>query len=233
MNDRPAPQIEVFEDREALADAASGLIAERLARAVRQRGRAAFLATGGSTPAETYRRLSRAPIDWSKVAVGLTDERWVPPTSPDSNERMVRETLLVGPAAAAHFVPLWSQAQGPEAAARLAEPDVRALEPVDVVLLGVGEDGHIASLFPGSPALERGLDPGARRLCIGVPDGLPAPPQARISLTLPALLHGLVIVLISGTAKRQALEAALAGADLPVRRVLAQPRVPVRILWAA
>jgi 6-phosphogluconolactonase len=232
MNERPPPKLEVFADRDALAEAASGLIAERLERALRLRGRAAFLATGGSTPAETYRRLREAPIDWSKVAVGLTDERWVPPTSPDSNERMLRETLLAGPAARARFVPLWSQAQGPEAAARTAEPDIRALGPADVVLLGMGEDGHIASLFPGSPALEAGLDPGGRRLCIGVPDGVPAPPQARISLTLPALLNGLVLILISGEAKRRTLEAALQGADLPVRRVLAQPRVPVRILWS-
>ena len=232
MNDRPAPSIEVFADREAQAQAASELIAERLARALAARGRAAFLATGGSTPAQTYRRLSQAPIDWSKVAVGLTDERWVEPTSPESNERMIRETLLVGPAAAAHLVPLWSPAQGPEAAARMAERDIRALEPVDCVLLGMGEDGHIASLFPGSPALEVGLDPGAQRLCIGAPDGLPAPPQARITLTLPALLHGLVLVLISGEAKRRTLEAALHGADLPIRRILAQPRVPVRIFWS-
>ena len=227
----PRP-IEAFADRAALAEAASGLIADRLARAIKARGRAGLIATGGSTPAETYRRLAKAALDWSKVAVALTDERWVQPTSPDSNERMLRETLLTGPAAAAHFVPLWSQAQDPEAAARAAEPDIRALEPFDVVLLGMGEDGHVASLFPGSQALEVGLDPGARRLCIGVPDGLPAPPQARISLTLPALMHGLVLVLVTGQAKRRTLEAALGGADLPVRRVLGHPRAEVRILWS-
>lgn len=233
MNEAPgSARIEPFEDRAALADASSRLIAERLAAALEARGRAALLATGGSTPVETYRRLSRARIDWSRVAVSLTDERWVRPDSPDSNERMVRQTLLTEAAAAARFVPLWSEAQDPEAAARTAEPDIRALEPFDCVLLGMGEDGHIASLFPGSPVLGLGLDPGARRLCIGVPDGLPAPPQARISLTLPALLHGLVLVLVSGNAKRRTIEAALAGADLPVRRVLAQSRVQVRILWS-
>ena len=224
--------LQAFADREALAEAASELIAATLAKALEARGRAALVATGGTTPAPAYRRLSQAPLDWDKVAVTLSDERWAAPTSPDSNERMVRETLLTGPAAAAHFVPLWSPAQDPEAAAHEADPDIRRLLPFDCVLLGMGDDGHIASLFPGSPALETGLDPGAHRLCIGVPAGEPAPPQPRISLTLPALLQGLVIILTSGEPKRRTLESALAGADLPVRRVLKQSRVPVRILWS-
>jgi 6-phosphogluconolactonase len=224
--------LQAFADREALAEAASGLIAKALGRALKARGAAALVATGGSTPAPAYRRLSQATLDWGKVAITLSDERWVPPTFKDSNERMLRESLLQGPAAAAHFVPLWSPAQDPEAAAQAADPDIRRLLPFDLVLLGMGEDGHTASLFPGNPALDVGLDPGAHRLCIGAPRSEPAPAQARISLTLPALLSGPVVILISGEAKRRTIEAALAGADLPVRRVLKQSRVPVRILWS-
>src|SRR5207253_887994 len=130
-----------------------------------------------------YDRLSRARIDWTRVAVTLSDERWVPASDPESNERMVRGHLLAGPASAARFQPLWSQDTTPEAAAAALEPAISALAPFDMVLLGMGEDGHFASLFPGSPALDQGLDLDGQRLCIAVPAGKPAPSQPRISLT--------------------------------------------------
>jgi 6-phosphogluconolactonase len=233
MNDRPV--IEYCDDADDLAERAALAVWDLLDdRFCQQAERVSLVATGGSTPVGAYLRLAKAPWshEWRRVAVTLSDERWVAPTAPESNERMLRETLLTGPAAEARFVPLWSPAENPEAAARIAEPDVRALMPFDCILLGMGDDGHVASLFPGSPALEVGLDPGAQRLCIGVPAGEPAPRQQRISLTLRALLSGPVVLLISGEAKRRTLEAALGGADLPVRRILAQPRVPVRILWS-
>ena len=135
---------------------------------------------------------------------------------------------------AAGFTPLWSDAGSPEEAAARAEPSIRALGRFDAVLLGVGDDGHFASLFPGSPELAEGLDPHAQRLVIGVPKAGLAPYVPRISLTLPAILNAsLVVILIAGEAKKRPVEAALGGADLPVRSVLAQDRTPVRILWAA
>ena len=228
------PRIEVFPSAGALALGAAAVVAEALSRRlIRGPGRARFLATGGSTPVACYETLSDWPLDWSRVDVALTDDRFVPPSSPDSNEGLVRRHLLKGPAAAAGFTPLWSDAASPEEAAARAEPAIRALLPMDAVVLGVGEDGHIASLFPGSPELAVGLDPGTDRLVIGVPKaGLP-PHVPRISLTLPALLNArLIVVLIAGTPKKQAVEAALAGAELPVRAVLAQSQTPVRILWA-
>ena len=227
-----APLVQSYADGEALAKAASDLIATSLAGSLRSRGRAALVATGGSTPAAAYRRLAAADIDWARVDVTLSDERWVPPSAPESNERMVRAHLLAGPAAAARFTPLWSPLPTPDASAAAAEPAVAALAPFDVVLLGMGEDGHFASLFPGNPVLEQGLDPNGERLCIAVPPCEPAPPQARISLTLRALLQAkAAIVLITGLGKRRTIEAAMAGADLPVRRLLQQIRTPVAILW--
>jgi 6-phosphogluconolactonase len=105
--------------------------------------------------------------------------------------------------------------------------------PFDAVMLGMGEDGHIASLIPGSPALREGMDPDSGRLTVFVPEGAGNPPVARISLTLPTLLQtGAIFLLIAGEAKREVVERALAGADLPVRALLTQDRVPVRVLWS-
>jgi 6-phosphogluconolactonase len=136
----------------------------------------------------------------------------------------VRERLLVGEAAKAHFLPLWPE---PDPAA------LRAIAPFDAVMLGMGEDGHIASLIPGDPGLAAAMDPGAERLTVSVPEGLGKPPLARISLTLAALLQARAIfLLIAGKAKREVIQHAQAGADLPVAALIAQTRVPVRVLWS-
>ena len=229
------PRIETFPDRTALAEAAAEVLGEALGRALRGRaGPARLMVTGGSTPVACYDKLKDWPIDWSRVEVTLTDDRFVPPTADESNERLVREHLLTGAAAAAGLTALWSDAGSPDEAAVRAEPKVRALGRFDAVLLGVGDDGHFASLFPGSPELAEGLDPNAQRLVIGVTKAGLAPYVPRISLTLPAILNAsLVVILIAGEAKKRPVEAALGGAGLPVRAVLAQDRTPVRILWAA
>ena len=220
-------------DPATLARTAADLIAGALGGALSRSGRAGLAVAGGTTPAATYRRLSEAALDWAEVTIVPTDERWAPPSSPDSNQRFLHETLLQGPAAAARFVPLWSDAATPDAAAARAEPHVAALTPFDVVVLGMGDDGHFASLFPASPALAEGLDPDGVRLCIGVPSGSPAPPQPRITLTRRAFQDArLILLLITGEAKRRVLEDAwFAGRDLPVR-TLKEVDADVRVLWS-
>jgi 6-phosphogluconolactonase len=97
----------------------------------------------------------------------------------------------------------------------------------------MGEDGHVASLIPGSPALAEGMDPASGKLTVAVPAGTGGPPLARITLTLPGLLDARAIfLLIAGGAKRDVIARAEAGEDLPVRAILAQDRVPVRVLWS-
>ncbi|HEY4029551.1 MAG TPA: 6-phosphogluconolactonase [Caulobacteraceae bacterium] len=228
--------IEAFDDLRSLDDAAAGAVTAALESAVRRDGTASLAATGGRMPGPVYDLMAVTPLEWSRVRVTLTDERWVDPSSPDSNERLVRERLLQHRAAGAVFHPLRAREPSPEAAAEHASALFRSWPPLDVVMLGMGEDGHVASLFPGSPALEQGLDPAAPA-CIVVPAGEGRPPaQARLSLTIRGLTTaGLVVILASGQAKRAVLERALEGGDpheLPVCAVLQSGR-PVRILWTA
>jgi 6-phosphogluconolactonase len=217
--------IETFPNITAAAEAAAWGIGRRLAEGLANHGRASLVATGGRSPGPVFDRLRDQPgIDWARVVVTLSDERCVAPDDEASNARLVRERLLVGEGARAHFLPLWPT------------PDPRALEaltPFDAVMLGMGEDGHVASLIPGDPGLAAGMDPNGRELTVSVPAGLGKPPVARISLTLTALLQARAIfLLIAGDAKREVLARAAAGADLPVRALIAQPRVPVRVLWS-
>ncbi|MBL8772772.1 MAG: 6-phosphogluconolactonase [Phenylobacterium sp.] len=213
--------IETFPSAPVLADAAAQAVAAALAGAVTARGRASLVATGGRSPGPVYDRLAGAPLDWTRIAVTLSDERCAPPDDPVSNARLVRERLLVGPAARARFLPLWP---APEPAA------VAVLTPFDAVMLGMGEDGHVASLIPGDPGLEDALT--TADLLRPVPAGLGRPPVARITLTLSALLHARAIfLLVAGETKRGVVERALAGDDLPVGRLLARAKAPVRIFW--
>lgn len=228
----PAPRIEAFSSRQALYDATASALASALSAAVASRGRAGFAATGGTTPAPVYDRLAASDAPWKRITVTLTDERWVAPSHADSNEGLVRRHLLVGAAAKATFAPLYFDGVSPEEAALRAEPGVAAATPFGAVLLGVGADGHFASLFPGSPVLAQGLDPAGERRVLAVPAGSPAPNIPRLSLTLGALIDAdLIVLLITGQAKRALLEDPVDPA-LPVSALLKQDRVPVRILWA-
>jgi 6-phosphogluconolactonase len=214
--------IEEYDTPDDFADAAAAAVEMRLALALAARGHASLVATGGRSPGPIYDRLRQANLDWAHVVVTLSDERQVDAASPNSNARLLRERLLTGLAAPARFLPL----------SDYAEPALKKLLPFDVVLLGMGEDGHVASLIPGSPVLDEGMDPNGLQLLAESPEGFGSPPVARITLSLAALLQSRAIfLLIAGEAKRQVVERALAGADLPVRAVLAQDRVPVRIFW--
>ena len=226
------PKIEAFATREALYDAAASVVALALTEAVAKRGQAGFAATGGSTPAPVYDRLATMTVPWEKVTVTLTDERLVPPSDPSSNEGLVRRHLLQGEAAKAGFAPLYFDGVAQEAVRARAEAGVAKALPFGVTLVGVGPDGHFASLFPGNPALEAGLDPKAERTVIAVPPGSPAPDLPRISLTFQALIQAsLIVLLVTGEAKKALLEGPV-DPSLPIAAILNQDRAPVRILWA-
>jgi len=224
-----------FPDRQALAAALAGEIKVDLEEAIPARGAGSLVVSGGRTPALMFRQLAAEKLDWKRVWVTLADERWVETTAEASNERFVRESLLIGPAAAAHFVGLKNPAPTPEAGADWATRALtRVPHPFDVVVLGMGDDGHTASLFPGSLALARALDPGAPPACVAI-NALVAP-HARVSLNLAALLDARRIVLhIEGDKKWEVYQRARTpgtAAEMPVRAVLQQKEVPVDVYWA-
>jgi 6-phosphogluconolactonase len=184
------------------ADAVAAAAAAEIAEALRQGSRTLVLA-GGTTPRRCYELLSRLPVQWGRVSVLFGDERCVPPAHPDSNYAMAREALLdhVAPATV-HRVPA---ELGPDQGALEYAKVVASVFPLDVVLLGVGEDGHTASLFPGHPALR------ATGLTAGVTQA-PKPPPERVTLTLEALRSARrVIVLATGAGKADAVARARRG----------------------
>ncbi|OYV39658.1 MAG: 6-phosphogluconolactonase [Thiomonas sp. 20-64-5] len=216
-----------------------------LAADLAQNGRALLAVSGGRSPIPLFQALAQAPIDWPRVVVTLVDERVVPPEHADSNAALVRAHLLTGAAAQARFLPLVDDPQDPTGCVARANAQLRALaQPFSAALLGMGEDGHTASLFPGAAELAAGLDPAypAHYLAITPPQpqssfqaGI-APPHRRISLSLAALLQSRRLLLsIAGEAKRAVY--AQAGnpppsAGLPISFVIQQTQTPFDAYWS-
>lgn len=225
--------IEAFKNRPQLMEACAQRIADQLAAGCAARGRGAFAAAGGTTPSPAFERLARIDLPWSQITVTATDERLIAPDAPLSNYRLIKDDLLTGRAGAARQLQLWSGEGEYQDAARKADKAVSKLLPLDVTLVGMGEDGHIASLIPGSSALSVGLALTGAPSVVFVPEGEPAPVLPRLSLTMTALTNSrLVVVLVTGAAKRAVLEGASADPNLPIHHLLKQDRAPVQVLWA-
>ncbi|HTX49711.1 MAG TPA: 6-phosphogluconolactonase [Caulobacteraceae bacterium] len=219
----------------ATSDLAADTAAEAIVAQLTPPGPKRLVVTGGRSPGPVYDRLAAIDLEWSRITVTLSDDRFVGADSPESNERLVRERLLQGRSAAARFIPLKGAGPTPAADAAAAEPAVQALRPFDAVLLGMGEDGHIASLFPNDPGLAAALDLAGDRAVVGVARAGLAPYVPRISLTLATLLDSrLVVVLTSGEARRALIERAAAdlAAGPPVAALLRQTKTPVRVIWS-
>ncbi|MCB4767001.1 6-phosphogluconolactonase [Ancylobacter sp. Lp-2] len=223
----------VFADGPALAEALADFVAGKLAARVARDGGASLAVSGGRTPTRFFEALSGRNLPWSKIGITLVDERWVRETSDRSNARLVREHLLKGPAAAARFVALANDAPTPEDGLFAINEALEDLYwPLACAVLGMGEDGHTASFFPGGDRLSEVLDP---ENTLGLlPMRAPGAGEPRITLTLPVLLAADALALhIEGEGKRPVLQAALADGpveEMPVRAVLRASRPP-DIFW--
>jgi 6-phosphogluconolactonase len=224
-----------YPDIDTLSRELAKQIAASLSAAIAVRGLASLVVSGGRSPIRLFECLRTQKLDWGRVCVALADERWVDPTDSASNEKLVRDELLKDHAAAARFLGLKNGAPTPDLGAVSAwETFARVPRPFDVVVLGMGDDGHTASLFPASPNLKSALNTGVAAGCIGM--WSPTAPHARLSLNLTALLDSRrIVVLIAGEAKWQTYIAASqdgAAEEMPVRAVLRQRRTAVDVIWA-
>jgi 6-phosphogluconolactonase len=219
-------------DRQSWANKAAEKIVELLDGSIASRGAASLVVAGGTTPQPIFHRLSQLHLAWPKVHVGLTDERWVKASHRDSNAHLVRHSLLRNQAKSAHFHPLYIDKPRPSAAVAEAERTISAMpRPFDVVLLGMGTDGHFASLFPGLPETKAGLDLHNPALAVAVDKQQNG--YARMSLTISALLHSrLILVAICGRPKRTVALQALAGAgNTPIATLLSHRKDDLEFLW--
>lgn len=223
-----------FDSREKASLAAAAHIGAALTKRLASNPEASMVVTGGSSPTQCYSALAKADLNWDRVQLLLSDERWVPPAHADSNERMLRNTLLVHNAASAELLPLYDpdRSVSEKSDALNAAAGTFSL-PFACSLLGMGSDGHIASLFPDSKELESHLDVDNSKFFVPVETG--ASPHPRISLTLSALMHSdQILLLFFGDDKRATYNRAKSSSnELPVSRLLFQRRAPVHVFWAS
>jgi len=225
-----------FETRDALESELAQAITHALIKGIAERDSAVLVVSGGSTPLGLFRTLSKQDqVNWSKVTVTLADERWVPTLHDDSNHRLVAETLLQGPAAAADFLPLYTGAATPEDGCDDIAHTVSNLGTFDAVILGMGGDSHTASLFPNTPALSLGLDATSATAVLAVhPTTAPHP---RISMSLARLLNTRNLILhFTGADKAEVFENAVAegksNTDHPIRAFALQDKHDLEVFFA-
>jgi len=223
-------------DFQTLNDTVTATLAEACSQALAARESAAMALAGGSTPMPVYRQLAGHALDWARVTLLPGDERWVAHDHPACNLRAMREAFAGAEARFASLTPPRPDEPPALDTARAALAGIEA--PFDACVLGMGGDGHFASLFPGAPELADALDPQcAWPVTIVHPDPLPAEaPFSRISLTLPPIAASRrVLLLVRGQGKRETLKTAINSGDrmaFPIAALLAQPDLPLEIHWS-
>ena len=208
-------------------------VAAHLETDISLHGRATAVVSGGRTPIGFFQQLAKQDIAWDRVSITLADERWVDASHSDSNERLVRENLLIHRATDASFISLKNKAMSAQEGQKELATRLKQVGKFSAVVLGMGNDGHTASLFPGMTNLVSGLDMESGLDCLATsPD---TAPHERITLTLPRLLRSTIIFLhLTGTSKLQMLEEVLEGRDIyefPIRSVLQQKVTDLEIFY--
>jgi 6-phosphogluconolactonase len=225
------PQLHRHGDAQIFASAVADRLHGELRQGLRDRHAASFAVPGGTTPGPIFDDLANRDLDWPKVTVTLTDERWVPSDDPASNEALLRSRLVTGKARDIRVISLHDAAAAPSAGvADITRRLAKLPLPFDVVMLGMGGDGHFASLFPGMATLMGGLSLDSPSFCVA--SDQPINGQPRISLTLQLLLQSRVILLaVRGADKMKIIERAATATpdELPIAALLTQSRAPVEI----
>jgi 6-phosphogluconolactonase len=226
-----------YDDASEMAEAVAGDVQFIIESALDARGAAVVALAGGKTPLPIYEKLAKAKLDWKRVTIVPCDDRLVPLGDPLSNVTAIGKIFIPK---GARVIPLVSdKAEDYKAAGRAADARLQDLHwPLDLCLLGVGGDGHCASIFPG-PDFDEALNGPRERRALGVmPDPLPPEaPVARVTLSRAAIVSARALMIaVTGQAKRDVLEQAIeqgASSPYPVGRVLADVELPVDIHWAA
>ncbi|KKI18346.1 6-phosphogluconolactonase [Sphingomonas sp. Ag1] len=225
-----------YDDAQEMAEAVAGDIQFIIESAIDARGAAVVALSGGKTPIPIYKKLAEAKLDWKRVTIVPTDERIVPLGDPLSNVTMIGKTFIPKGARVIPIVP--GATDDYKAAGRSADALMQDLHwPLDLCLLGVGGDGHTASIFPG-PDYDEALNGPRERRALGVmPDPLPPEaPVARVTLSCAGIISAKALMIaVTGASKRKVLEDAIAqgaGSAYPIGRVLADAELPVDIHWA-
>lgn len=222
-----------FQTQTALIDELSKNIIANLENAININGEASLLVSGGSTPKPLFKKLSESDIAWYKVTIALCDERWVPNNHKDSNEKFVKELLLVGFAKEAKFIPMYQEGVNIEDAQQICSDIYKnELFPFDVIILGMGSDGHTASLFPNNIKLEESFN-DETKLCIYMePD---TAPHKRMSLTKNAILSSNNIYLhFEGEEKQAVYKKVLDGIDkneMPISSIINQNKKSIEVYY--
>ena len=214
-------QFEEYPTRAALIEKLSQALIADLRSALSSQSTISFAVPGGSTPGPIFDRLCQSDLDWARVNILLSDERWVPTENPRSNTALLRNRLLVGPVEAAGYVPLYADYATPEDAMEPLSHQLNACLPLSVLLLGMGADMHTASLFPGGDQLSFALGDSAPPLVAMRASDAPEPRVTLSAAVLNAARYKHLVIF--GAEKRQALEQAqsLPAQEAPIMAVLA------------
>lgn len=223
-----------YETREEAYIAVAGLITSGLSETLEKHEKASLLLSGGSTPASAYKMMMSAPIDWSDVQIGLVDERWVDEPDPASNGHLIRHCLSVDPDAKPDFIPMKTSVPTATEAVEAVNAMYQPFATPDVVVLGMGPDGHTASWFPDSKGLETALSTETRQLVAAIDATgsiIAGDHTDRMTMTLPVIMRAKhVILLITGAEKRSVLENT--SAERPIHTCLAARDGDIQIVWA-
>ncbi|TGE84083.1 6-phosphogluconolactonase [Pseudoalteromonas sp. KS88] len=227
-----------FDSKEALTAELSASLEQSLVSGIKNDGRAVLMVSGGSSPAPAYKHLSNLELDWDNIDVAMVDERWVDVEHEKSNEAFIKGTLLQNHGAAANFITMKNAAETAEQGSKECEKAYQQLKQAfDVTILGMGPDGHTASLFPHAQGLEQGLTTSQLVCAINaIESDVTGTITERMTLTLSAIAQSKVVkLLISGEEKLAVYKAAKAGGDvddMPLRAVLNHPTINIEVYWA-